>query len=59
MKTRVEYIDFMRGIAMLLVIYGHCSEMNTANRFILSFHMPLFFFISGMCITVSGGGVNL
>lgn len=46
MKERVEYIDVARGIAMLLVILGHCHQTVdcTLNRFILSFHMPLFFF---------------
>lgn len=26
MKERVEYIDVARGIAMLLVIVGHCNQ---------------------------------
>src|SRR5699024_6365682 len=39
------------GIAILLVIPGHCigSLDDTGNKVILSFHMPLFFFISGFC----------
>ena len=49
-KKRIEYIDYARGIAMLLVILGHCfqSVEYTLNHFILSFHMPLFFFLSGI-----------
>lgn len=48
--ARVEYIDITRGLAMLLVILGHCNMFIEAplNKFILSFHMPLFFFISGI-----------
>jgi fucose 4-O-acetylase-like acetyltransferase len=53
MKERLIYIDQMRGIAILLVIMGHLIQFNglgTNNpvfEFIYSFHMPLFFAISG------------
>lgn len=49
-SKRIEYFDVVRGFAMLLVILGHCnmSIMASLNKFILSFHMPLFFFISGI-----------
>ena len=53
MKERNPNIDTARGIAIFLVIIGHCiSEVdNPINRFILSFHMPLFFVISGMLMS--------
>ncbi len=40
----------MRGIAIILVVLGHSIGFleNPLNRVILSFHMPLFFFISGI-----------
>ena len=40
----------MRGIAILLVMLGHsiATSSEALNRLILSFHMPLFFFISGL-----------
>lgn len=43
----------MRGIGILLVCLGHSiSTMNVPlNVSILSFHMPLFFFISGIFIS--------
>ncbi len=53
MIQRLEYIDFCRGIAILLVVIGHLIQFNgiaTSNpvfEFIYSFHMPLFFAISG------------
>ena len=48
---RILWIDAARGIAILLVILGHCigSLDDPGNKVILSFHMPLFFFISGFC----------
>lgn len=50
---RIKWIDVARGIAILLVILGHCigNLSDPGNRFILAFHMPLFFFLSGMCVS--------
>lgn len=55
-NARICWIDCARGIAMLLVVFGHCYMRldDPVNRFILSFHMPVFFFLSGMCAKVSG-----
>ena len=48
---RISWIDTTRGIAILLVVFGHCMGYidNPINKVILSFHMPLFFFLSGCC----------
>lgn len=48
--SRINHIDTARGIAILLVVLGHCFHSAEAplNRVILSFHMPLFFFLSGV-----------
>lgn len=62
MTKRIEYIDIARGMAMLLVILGHCftSVDATLNKFILSFHMPLFFFLSGFtCNRLESKCLNL
>ena len=51
MQERYSHIDIARGIAIILVVLGHCCSKNSGddvNRLILSFHMPLFFFISGV-----------
>lgn len=56
-----RYIDFLKGIAILCVIYGHCLQYgsgadflqqelywdNVVMKIIYSFHMPLFIAISG------------
>lgn len=49
---RISYIDQLKGIAILLVVLGHVIGYNNCEnsflwRFIYSFHMPLFMFISG------------
>lgn len=54
-KKRYEEIDLCRGFGILLVVLGHAlkqtGETNpvfeTVNAVIYSFHMPMFFFLSG------------
>lgn len=46
MNKRNGQIDVMRGIGILLMVYGHCCR---ANSLIALFHMSLFFIISGYC----------
>lgn len=45
---RVSWIDVCRGIGILLVLYGHLLSGDNHRYFIYSFHMPLFFFLSGL-----------
>lgn len=47
-KARVVWIDNLKGLAIILVILGHCGVPFIINKYILAFHMPLFFIISGM-----------
>ena len=48
-KKRIDWIDTLRGIAMFFVVWGHCQKNNTfIRKYIYSFHIPLFFFISGL-----------
>lgn len=45
---RIEYIDIFRGVAIILVVLQHSvGSLVTLSKIILSFHMALFFFISG------------
>jgi fucose 4-O-acetylase-like acetyltransferase len=49
-SERVEYIDVARGIGILLVALAHADVSIFSpylHRLIYSFHMPLFFFLSG------------
>lgn len=54
MKERIEYVDKLKGLAIILVVMGHIAEksMNITttpfNIFYGSFHMPLFMFLSGI-----------
>ena len=54
MSYRIEYIDMLKGVAIICVVMGHVVEkgMNLTqtpfNAFYWSFHMPLFMFLSGI-----------
>ena len=56
-KKRFTNIDNLRGTGIVLVVIGHLLQGQQANfffllyKFIYSFHMPLFFFISGLLFT--------
>lgn len=47
-KLRKDYIDMARGIAILLMVIGHTNTCTSLNTFIYSFHVPIFFVLSGM-----------
>lgn len=55
-SARIEYVDALKGFAIFTVIWGHSIEylkngydcfQDPIFEFIYSFHMPLFFMISG------------
>jgi len=51
MTERVKWIDFSKVIGIWLVVLGHMGLANaTIINIIYSFHMPLFFFISGYLV---------
>ena len=50
-KGRIEYIDVAKGIGIILVVLGHLDVKGQISREIIySFHVPLFFMLSGMFI---------
>jgi fucose 4-O-acetylase-like acetyltransferase len=55
-SQRIEFIDLLKSFAIFCVLWGHAIQYlrngddfshNTVYEFIYSFHMPLFFMISG------------
>lgn len=46
-KKRIETYDIARGIGILLMVMGHTGFGMDFSKIIHSFHMPLFFFVSG------------
>lgn len=58
-RKRINELDFFKGVAIILVVVGHFISSNWLGAvdthpvytWIYSFHMPLFFFISGYLIS--------
>ena len=63
-KKRVIYLDMAKGVGILLMIAGHLigalqgidnkPYFAPAYQFITSFHMPLFFILSGILLFLTG-----
>lgn len=48
-QQRIDYIDFAKGIGIILVLLGHTYFLPVYPQgFIYSFHMPMFFVLSGL-----------
>jgi len=48
MDKRIEWLDVLKGIGIFFVVAGHFYKSDDPVLvYIYSFHMPLFFFISG------------
>lgn len=66
-KNRIEWIDCCKGFAIMLVVIGHLADgylnaglyaehtdfMNRIYNTIYSFHMPLFFILSGFTFHIA------
>lgn len=47
-KIRISWIDICRGIGILCVIYAHGLGADKFRYLFYAFHIPLFFFLSGV-----------
>ena len=45
---RYDYLDIAKGLGILAVVWAHIMLVGWSHKVIYAFHMPLFFFISGM-----------
>lgn len=52
MRKRTIWIDNMKALGIILVLIGH--NESSITQYIYSFHMPLFFFISGLLFSYNG-----
>ena len=46
-ENRIEWIDGLKSLALFLVVWGHFLHGGVVKTLIYSFHVPLFFMISG------------
>lgn len=49
-RKRIDWLDIAKGIAIICTIIGHSFGKGRIGIFIFSFHMPLFFILSGYTI---------
>jgi len=48
---RLNWIDYLKAVGIFLVVYGHAiGVIPVVEKWIFSFHMPLFFLVSGFLI---------
>lgn len=59
-NKRIDAIDYMKGFAILMVVVGHNyihyteeGMLHPICQMIYSFHMPFFFFLSGLLLPVT------
>ncbi len=58
---RLAWIDALKGFGILLVVFAHYMLPQALDTYIFSFHMPLFFFVSGFLFNFakySGSAAN-
>jgi len=59
MNKRIEWIDLCKAIGIYLVVLGHFLPVGTPLKIIIySFHVPLFFILSGFLLKTERGWVS-
>lgn len=61
MPNRIAWIDFAKGLAIVLMVLGHMLSGNSyLLKFIFVFHMPFFFIMAGYLLNLNkwGGADN-
>jgi len=58
--SRIDFLDFVKGIAIICIIIGHCGADKSLHALVVfSFHIPIFFIVAGFLaaqrITTSAG----
>lgn len=50
-ENRNLVLDYAKAICIVLMVIGHCCAFGQLIFFIYTFHMPCFFFVSGMVLS--------
>lgn len=53
-EQRTSWIDVLKGVGIILVIVGHINTKGFLTQWIYTFHMPLFFALSGYSLKTFG-----
>ncbi len=66
-KKRLDYLDMTKGLGMILVLIGHLQGdsiftfspyIQPLCAFIFSFHMPMFFIVSGILLAIKNDEIR-
>lgn len=49
-ENRLLWVDFLRNIGIMFVVWGHFLPQSLIRTLIYSFHVPLFFILSGFLV---------
>lgn len=55
-NKRIDWIDIAKCIGIFAIVYGHTIQTGMTNRYVYSFHVPLFFFLIGVTFSVTRVG---
>lgn len=50
---RIAWIDVSKGFGIYFIVLGHLLISGTLRKWIFAFHVPFFFFLSGLTFNVS------
>ena len=56
-KNRYFWLDIAKAIGIFLIVFGHLAISSFTAAFLWTFHVPLFFFISGFLFKPTQGDV--
>lgn len=56
MKQRIHWIDICKAAAICAIVVGHVLRGGALQQYVLSFHVPLFFLLSGVVFSDGGNG---
>lgn len=56
MKKRIHWIDICKAAAIFAIVLGHVLRSGALQQYVLSFHVPLFFLLSGVVFSSGDKG---
>lgn len=57
LESRADWIDVLKGIGIILVVIGHVNTKGFLVQWLYTFHMPLFFALSGYILYKFGKNI--
>ncbi len=58
-NERIEWIDFSRGLVIILMVWGHVMPLGLTGQILTVFHMPFFFVMAGYVLNAEKWSDNL